>query len=206
MSQTSGNLYIIAAPSGGGKTSLVKALLKQDKNIEVSISHTSRSIRPGEENGVHYHFVTAEQFQQLKHHNEFVEFAEVFGNFYGTSKTTLNQQLNRGADVVLEIDWQGAQQIRQLFHDVCSIFILPPSREELLRRLRARSQDSEEVIARRTQEAVTEMSHFAEFDYLIFNDNFDLALSQLHAIFIARRQRLSQQQVMNQALINSLLA
>lgn len=199
-----GTLYIISAPSGAGKTSLVGALLDSMDNIKVSISHTTRPMRPGEEDGKHYHFVSRETFVEMKARGEFLEDADVFGNFYGTSRVWLDEQLSAGIDIILEIDWQGAQQVRKLT-DTVSIFILPPSREELLRRLRGRGQDSEEVIARRSEEARTEMSHWAEFDYIIVNEVFDTALVELQSVIRSQRLRQPVQAQRLQQVIASLL-
>lgn len=183
----SGMLYIIAAPSGGGKTSLVNALLESDDSVKVSVSYTTRPPRPGEEDGVNYHFVDEARFHQMVSEGAFLEYAEVFGRYYGTAQQSVTSLLSREIDVILEIDWQGAQQVRKLMPECRSIFIIPPSREELERRLRGRGQDSEAVIARRTGEAVEEMSHYGEFDYLVVNDDFDCALADLKAIFRSRR-------------------
>ena len=183
----SGMLYIVAAPSGGGKTSLVSALLKSDSKIRLSVSYTTRPPRPGEVDGVNYHFVDEARFHQMVGEGAFLEHAEVFGCYYGTAQSSVTALLGQEIDVILEIDWQGAQQVRKLMPECRSIFIVPPSREELERRLRNRGQDSEEVIARRTREAVEEMSHYGEFDYLLVNDDFNVALADLNAIFHARR-------------------
>ena len=161
-----GTLFIVAAPSGAGKTSLVKALLECEPNLHLSISHTTRSPRPGENHGQHYHFVQPAEFTRLVKEDAFLEHAEVFGNYYGTSRAEVEARLRAGKDVLLEIDWQGAAQVRAKM-PCCSIFILPPSRDELLRRLRNRGQDSDAVIARRHAEAQTELSHYAEFDFLV---------------------------------------
>ncbi len=161
-----GSLYIISAPSGAGKTSLVGKLITEDDRIVVSISSTTRDMRPGEENGVNYHFLSLEAFEAKINEDDFLEHAKVFENYYGTSKTSVDNQLKAGKDVILEIDWQGAQQVRKKIPEATSIFILPPSREELLRRLTGRGTDSEEVIAKRMQEASSEMSHYNEFDYI----------------------------------------
>ncbi len=182
----SGMLSIVAAPSGGGKTSLVSALLEADSGIKLSISYTTRPPRPGEVDGVNYHFVDEVRFHQMVREGAFLEHAEVFGCYYGTAQASIESQLSHEIDVILEIDWQGAQQVRKLM-ECRSIFIVPPSREELERRLRGRGQDSDEVIARRTSEAVEEMSHYGEFDYLVVNDDFEMALSDLKAIFRTRR-------------------
>jgi len=183
----SGMLYIVAAPSGGGKTSLVSALLQADSGIKLSISYTTRPPRPGEEDGVNYHFVDEARFHQMVQEGAFLEYAEVFGCYYGTAQAAVESQLSEEVDVILEIDWQGAQQVRRLMPECRSVFIVPPSREELERRLRGRGQDSEAVIARRTAEAVEEMSHYSEFDYLVVNDDFETALADLKAIFRSRR-------------------
>ncbi len=201
-----GTLYIISAPSGAGKTSLVKALVESTDDITVSVSHTTRPGRPGEIDGKHYHFTDVETFLGMIGDNAFLEHAEVFGNFYGTSRSRVLEMMAQGVDVILEIDWQGAQQVRQKMPEAVSIFILPPSREELERRLRGRGTDSEEVIARRLAEAVTEMSHYQEFDYLVFNDDFDTALAQLRAVVIARRQRAEVQIASQQEVLDALLA
>jgi len=200
-----GQLYIISAPSGAGKTSLVKATIQNLSGITTSISHTTRPIRDGEAEGVDYYFVNANTFLSMRDAGDFLEFAEVFGNYYGTSLKRLKKLLNEGSDVILEIDWQGAQQVRKHFPDANSIFILPPSKQTLLERLRNRGQDSEEVISRRTLEAITEMSHYTEFDYLIINDNFDEALSQLQAIIISKRLKTSLQKTKQKALLDDLL-
>lgn len=200
-----GTLYIISAPSGAGKTSLVKALIEGTDDIMVSVSHTTRGMRPGEEDGRDYHFTDVETFRSMIADNAFLEHAEVFGNFYGTSRSSALDRMAQGTDVILEIDWQGAQQVRQKMPEAVSIFILPPSREELERRLRGRGTDSDEVIARRLAEAVTEMSHYREFDYLVFNDEFDTALIQLRAIVLARRQRAEAQIAAQQEVLAALL-
>lgn len=201
-----GNLFVISAPSGAGKTSLVKALVDSLPGIRVSISHTTRPMRPGEANGVNYHFVTRENFIEQVQRSEFLEHAEVFGNLYGTSQRWVEEQLAQGGDIILEIDWQGAQQIRRLMPAVISIFILPPSREILIQRLRNRGQDSEEIIARRTAEAIHEMTHYSESDYLIVNDQFQQALAELQAIVHSQRLRQLRQATLHQPLINSLLS
>lgn len=200
-----GTLYIISAPSGAGKTSLVKALLESTGGIQVSVSHTTRPARPGEVDGKAYHFTKVEAFKAKIDSGDFLEHAEVFGNFYGTSRTTVQEMLSQGVDVILEIDWQGAAQVRQQIPEAVSIFILPPSREELERRLRGRGTDADEVIARRLGEAVTEMGHYAEFDYLVFNDDFDTALSELRTIVLARRLRGAVQVTARKAQIEELL-
>ncbi|MEW8324714.1 MAG: guanylate kinase [Candidatus Thiodiazotropha taylori] len=200
-----GTLYILSAPSGAGKTSLLKALRQQDGALQVSISHTTRPMRPGEEDGRDYHFISQELFQEMIGAAAFLEHAEVFGNFYGTSESEVRAKLDAGQDTVLEIDWQGAQQVRKRFPDAVSIFILPPSPEALYERLSARGQDSEAVIQGRMQQAVSEMSHYAEFDYLVINDDFDTALAELAAIVSARRLRLVSQSERHSEQISALL-
>lgn len=184
-----GQLYIVAAPSGAGKTSLVKALLASLDGVEVSVSHTTRSPRPGETHGVHYHFVTLDVFRSLIGEGRFLEHAEVFGNCYGTSRDTVAARLAAGIDVILEIDWQGARQVRSIFADALGVFIVPPSLAELRRRLTGRGQDAAEVIERRMDEARAELSHWQEFDYVVVNDDFAQALDALRAVFVANRQR-----------------
>ncbi|MBU9809874.1 guanylate kinase [Rahnella sp. C60] len=203
-----GTLYIVSAPSGAGKSSLIQALLKTQPlyDTQVSISHTTRAIRPGEKHGEHYFFVDKAAFREMIERDAFLEHAEVFGNYYGTSRETIEQVLASGVDVFLDIDWQGAQQIRKKMPQARSIFVLPPSKDELDRRLRGRGQDSEEVIAKRMAQAVAEMTHFAEYDYLIVNDDFDLALSDLKTIIRAERLRLSRQRLRHDGLITKLLA
>ncbi|MGZ8239950.1 MAG: guanylate kinase [Methylobacter sp.] len=182
-----GKLYIIAAPSGAGKTSLVKQLISDLDNLAVSISHTTRQIRPGEINGQDYYFINVEDFQAMQEKQAFLEYAQVFDNFYGTAQQTLEQNLEKGLDVILEIDWQGAQQIKKLLPDSISIFILPPSTEVLLQRLRNRGQDDEQIIARRMRDAVAEIRHYEEFDYLVVNNVFEQARTELKSIIIANR-------------------
>ena len=187
MNHSSGTLYIVSAPSGAGKTSLVTALIKDDPRISVSVSHTTRNKRPGEEHGVNYHFVSHDEFKALIERNDFLEHAEVFGNFYGTSRSALQQALDQGQDLILEIDWQGAQQVRKLMPQALSVFILPPSQQALRQRLDNRGQDSEEIIEGRMKEAVSEMVHYNEYDYVIINDDFAVALEDLKAVFRANR-------------------
>jgi guanylate kinase len=182
MNHSSGTLYIVSAPSGAGKTSLVNALIKDDKRVSVSVSHTTRGKRPGEEHGVNYHFVSHDEFKALIDKNDFLEHAEVFGNFYGTSRSTLQQVLDRGDDLILEIDWQGARQVRQARPDTRSIFILPPSLATLRQRLEGRATDSPQVIARRLADAQGDMSHCLEFDYAVINEDFGRALADLQRI------------------------
>lgn len=186
---TTGTLYIIAAPSGAGKTSLVKALLESTPDIKVSVSYTTRAPRPGEQNGVHYHFIEPAQFQTMLQQQVFLEHAQVFDNFYGTSQLWVENQLQQGQDIILEIDWQGAQQVRQRMSDTVSIFILPPSLEALQARLEGRAQDDPATIARRMRDAQNEIQHYDEFDYLVINADFATALADLQAIIRARRLR-----------------
>ncbi|MBB3048823.1 guanylate kinase [Litorivivens lipolytica] len=201
-----GILYTISAPSGAGKTSLVHALLERTDNICVSVSHTTRKQRPGEVDGVDYHFVSVEEFQSMLGEASFLEHAQVFDNYYGTSQAWVNQQLAQGIDVILEIDWQGAAQVRRIMPATRSIFILPPSSETLQQRLRGRGQDDEDTIARRMQAAVDEMSHFAEAEYLVINDDFEVALADLQAIIRSQRLSLPSQQLKYQALLADLLS
>ncbi|MCB1644567.1 MAG: guanylate kinase [Pseudomonadales bacterium] len=201
-----GRFYIVAAPSGAGKTSLVKALIGQHPNLAVAVSHTTRPMRPGETDGVNYHFVTREQFMAMHGHGEFLESATVFGNLYGTSYGAVDTITAAGRDVILEIDWQGARQIRALRPEVSTIFILPPSLESLRSRLLGRDQDDASTIETRMAEAINEMSHFDEFDYLIINDEFGLALTQMYDIIEGRGQAftLEVQQTAHSDLIRSL--
>ena len=205
MAQTRGNLFILSAPSGAGKSSLIGALLKKHGDMKVSVSHTTRSPRPGEENGVHYHFVSVDDFKALIEKNDFFEWAQVFDNYYGTSKQAIESQLAAGIDVFLDIDWQGAQQIRKLVDDVETIFILPPSKEELESRLNNRGQDSAEVIAGRMAKAQSETSHYNEYDYVVVNDDFDTALAEIETIVMAKRLSLKSQTVRHQAGLENLL-
>ncbi len=205
---TKGNLFILSAPSGAGKSSLISALLKQTsvRPMQVSVSHTTRDPRPGETNGQHYHFVSKEVFQQAIAENTFYEHAEVFGNYYGTSEIAIDQQLAQGIDVFLDIDWQGAQQVRMKKPDVTTIFISPPSKQELENRLRSRGQDSEEVIQSRMAQAQAECSHYQEFDYIIINDDFEQAQIDLTTIVNNQRLKRSQQAQQHQSLFEELLA
>ena len=173
------NLFIIAAPSGCGKTSLVKALMERSKNLSVSVSYTTRKARKGEVNGENYHFVSRDTFAEMITNNDFVEYAEVFGNMYGTARSSINEKLSANIDIILEIDWQGARQVRKNMPDTVSIFILPPSKDALLERLKNRGQDDDEIISKRMENAEREMSHYEEFDFIIINEQFDSALSDL---------------------------
>lgn len=201
-----GSLYTVSAPSGAGKTSLVKALIESTADVCVSVSHTTRPIRPGEVDGVNYHFVSTTTFQTMLANNEFLEHAAVFGNLYGTSKAWAERQRNGGKDVILEIDWQGAQQVRRLMPDTIGIFILPPSRECLRKRLTTRGQDNQQVIDDRMAQATQEMTHYVEYDYLIINDRFEQALNDFQAIIRAQRLGLGQQQQRQQNLLINLLS
>ena len=205
MNATKGQLLIVSAPSGAGKTSLIKALMAQDKRVEVSVSHTTRPQRPGEVEGVNYFFISTEAFREMREAGAFFESAEVFGHFYGTSLTQLEARLSDGADVILEIDWQGAQQVRKLLPDSAWLFILPPSLEALESRLQARGQDAEDTIDTRMRAARDEMSHWDEADYLIINDQFAAALEALQALVRSLRLRTGQQQSALQDLIEDLL-
>ena len=196
-----GTLYTICAPSGAGKTTLVKALVESIDNIKVSVSHTTRKSRTGEKNGVNYNFVTKTEFMEMLNSNCFFEHAQVFGHYYGTSQQWVLEQLNTGVDVILEIDWQGAQQVRRLKPDTVGIFILPPTRAALEERLRNRGKDSDSVIALRLRGATLEMSHYVEFDYLVVNDIFSKALKDLQTIVFSQRLR----QVRNAPKIAGLL-
>ncbi|EFX92126.1 guanylate kinase [Actinobacillus ureae] len=203
-----GNLYILSAPSGAGKSSLINALLADlpRSEVQLSISHTTRNPRPGEENGVHYYFTSHAEFEALIEKGHFLEWAEVFGNYYGTSLPMIEKSLAQGIDVFLDIDWQGARQIRQKLPNVKTIFILPPSRAELEKRLFGRGQDSAETIAKRMGEAISEMSHYNEFDYVIVNDDFQTALGELKSILTAERLKLDTQALRHQQLIEQLLS
>lgn len=199
-----GTLYVIAAPSGGGKTSLVNALVAGESNIKISVSYTTRPPRPGEENGVQYHFIDDVEFKCMVHDREFLEYAEVFGFNYGTSRRWIAETLEQGTDIILEIDWQGARQIGQLFHHVKSIFILPPSLEVLRQRLESRQQDSKEVIDARMAQAIDEMSHYNEFTYLLVNDDFEMALADLRSIVRAERLKRRYQEQKLSSLLEKL--
>jgi len=213
MIQPLGNLFIVAAPSGAGKSSLINALIKQRQSkstdqpdpVQLSVSHTTREPRPGETHGEHYFFTSHDEFERMISQKSFYEYAEVFGNYYGTSKAAIADKLHLGIDVFLDIDWQGARQIKRQTPDVISIFIMPPSKEELLLRLRGRGQDSPEVINKRMAQAVSEMSHYNEFDYIILNDDFDEALEQLGSIVDASKLNLYNQAMRHEALLASLL-
>ena len=206
MNHSSGTLYIVSAPSGAGKTSLVKALIDAQPSIRLSVSHTTRAMRPGETDGVNYHFIDRDTFVGMIEHGDFLEQAEVFGNLYGTSQSHLQQTLDEGHDLILEIDWQGAQQVRRLMPHARSVFILPPSQQALRQRLTNRGTDSDEIIEGRMREAVSEMSHYVEYDYLIINDDFAQALEDLKAVFRANRLQQKPQQEKFSGLLADLLA
>ena len=201
----SGTLFIVAAPSGAGKTSLTRALLERERGIQLSVSYTSRPPRPGEVDGVHYHFVSRPVFELMVERGEFFEHAVVHGDLKGTARKPVFDALAAGSDVLLEIDWQGARQVRAQVAGSVSVFILPPSRRELERRLRARASDSEAVIARRLADSREDSAHAAEFDYLVVNDRFEDALGDLLAIVAAQRLRSSNQLCRHAALLDDLL-
>jgi len=202
----SGQLFIVSAPSGAGKTSLVAALLAADPQLQVSVSHTTRAMRPGEVDGVNYNFIDRGRFESMLAANDFLEHATVFDNLYGTSASWVDNTRQTGKDVILEIDWQGARQVRERIPEAISIFILPPSRQALQERLCNRGQDDEETIARRMRDSVSEMSHWQEADYVVINDEFDLALGELKAIVTCQRLRCSSQQQRHSSLLQELLA
>ncbi len=201
-----GILFVISAPSGAGKTSLVKELRLQMEGFSVSVSHTTRAMRKGELEGVDYYFTHPRAFEEMVSAGEFLEYAEVFGNYYGTAKTTVENVLLAGNDVVLEIDWQGARQVKAMMPNCRTIFILPPSREALWQRLQGRGQDDAGIIARRMRDAISEMSHFTEYDYLIVNDNFNEAVAEMRSIVVSSRLRTLNQSSRKKDLIISLLS
>ncbi|WP_031567757.1 guanylate kinase [Legionella wadsworthii] len=201
-----GNLFIVAAPSGGGKTSLVKKIVETLEDIEVSVSHTTRKMRPGELHGVDYYFINEEEFLNMVNDCSFLEHARVFNHLYGTSIEQITKRLQNGIDVVLDIDWQGAEQIRRSFPEAVSIFIVPPSLDVLKQRLLNRKQDKDEVISDRMKKAQDELSHYSEFDYLIVNDNFEKAAIELGAIVIANRLRIERQSNKQAKLLSFLLS
>lgn len=200
-----GNLFVVAAPSGAGKTTLVRMLLEQEASVNLSISYTTRHPRPGEQNGREYHFVETTEFRAMIARQEFLEWAEVHGNFYGTSKKWIADQLAAGRDVLLEIDWQGAQQVRALFPQAIGVFILPPSMEELTRRLTGRGTDSPDVIDRRLAAAQAEMRHVGEFDYVIINDQLAQALDDLRAVVRASGLSFGAQRARHAALFERMI-
>jgi len=201
-----GTLYIISAASGAGKTTLVSAVVQQVSDLEVSVSHTTRAPREGEVDGVNYHFVDTDKFEAMVEAGEFFEYAAVFGNMYGTSRQHIEEQLLKGKDVILEIDWQGARQIRKLVPECKSIFIVPPSTSALRERLTSRGKDDEDVINKRMHEAISEMSHYVEFDYLVINDDFDEAKDNLASIIKGNRMLHEHQQQKHAKLLAQLLS
>ncbi len=204
--KTPGSLYTVSAPSGAGKTSLVKALVERCPDIGVSVSHTTREVRPGERDGVSYHFVTETVFLDMLSRSEFLEHAQVFNHYYGTSQSWVEQQLASGQDVILEIDWQGAAQIKRQREDAISVFILPPSRQALLQRLTSRGRDQEDIIQQRMNLARDEMSHYPEADFIVINDDFDTALAQLQHLVEAQRLRGAAQVIRHADLLADLLS
>jgi guanylate kinase len=201
-----GTLYTVSAPSGAGKTSLVNALIRETDRVQVSVSHTTRPMRPGERDGVNYHFVDEGRFMAMLEESAFLEHARVFDNYYGTSKQWVEEALVSGNDVILEIDWQGATQVRRLLPDSVGIFILPPSHTALKERLTSRGQDDERVIAQRIAEAKEEISHYVEADYLVINEQFDTALAELRAIVTCGRLTLAKQRDRHRQLLQDLLS
>ena len=202
---TTGVLFVVSAPSGAGKTSLLRALIPTDPRLQLSVSHTTRGARPGEQDGTHYHFVDRARFEAMVAAGEFLEHARVFDNLYGTAERSVRDVLGANLDVVLEIDWQGARQVRARFPEAVSVFIVPPSVEALRERLSGRGQDSAEIIDRRMRDARSELSHFGEYDYLVVNDDFDEALADLRAIVGAERLRLARQQARLGAALEAML-
>lgn len=200
----SGSLFVVAAPSGAGKSTLVNALLAQEPGIQLSISTTTRPPRPGEQDGVHYHFTTAEDFEKRANRGEFLEWAEVHGNFYGTSRLSVEEKMKSGTDILLEIDWQGARQVKKQFPDAAGIFILPPSIAALEERLHKRGTDEPHIITRRLLAAGGEIAHAPEFEYAIINEEFNVALAELRAIVQATRCRFAQQAARNASLFAQL--
>jgi len=205
MERAKANLFVVSAPSGAGKTSLLKQLISELEGVQTSISHTTRQKRDAEIDGVDYHFVDIEQFGRLVSEEAFFEHAEVFGNHYGTSKSSIDDQLAKGIDVILEIDWQGARQIKKQLPDSLSVFILPPSKSELENRLQGRGQDDEAIIKGRMDAAISEMSHYNEYDYLVINDDFSVAVAEIKSIIQAERQKISIQSKKHAQLLSNLL-
>ena len=206
MKSSPGTLFTVSAPSGAGKTSLVRALVAHEPQLMVSVSHTTRAMRPGEENGVNYHFCDRPAFEVMLGDGDFLEHAEVFGNLYGTSRRFVEEQLAADRDVILEIDWQGAAQVKKLMPDTCAIFILPPAKEALEERLSERGQDDDATIRKRMDAAVSEMSHYRDADYLVINDLFDQALIELRAVILAQRLAVNNQARRHSNQLQALLA
>ncbi len=204
--KTKGSLFIVSAPSGAGKTSLVKRLQQEVDGLVVSVSHTTRDQRPGEVDGIDYCFVEHAKFEAMLEKGAFLEQAQVFDNFYGTAQESVEKLIADGLDVILEIDWQGAEQVRNKLPEALSLFVLPPSRKALEERLKGRGQDSDEIISRRMRDAIAEMTHYAEYDYLIVNDDFELALKEMKAIVIAQRLQISRQSAAISHTLAQLLA
>lgn len=206
MKSSPGTLFTVSAPSGAGKTSLVRALVEHEPQLMVSVSHTTRAMRPGEEDGVNYHFCDRPAFEVMLGDGDFLEHAEVFGNLYGTSRRFVEEQLAADRDVILEIDWQGAAQVKKLMPDTCAIFILPPAKEALEERLSERGQDDDATIRKRMDAAVSEMSHYPDADYLVINDVFDQALIELRAVILAQRLAVGNQARRHSNQLQALLA
>ena len=205
-SPTTGNLFTVSAPSGAGKTSLVRALVDRNRGLHVSVSHTTRAQRPGEENGVNYHFVGRSAFEASAANGEFFEWAEVFGNLYGTARTEVTARLEQGMDIILEIDWQGAEQVKAAVPTSCSIFIVPPSLDTLRERLQGRGQDDNKTIENRMAEAKSELEHWREADYVVLNDSFDAALNDLESIIRSQHLRRENQAIRLSGTLSEILS
>ena len=205
-SPTTGNLFTVSAPSGAGKTSLVRALVERNRDLHVSVSHTTRAQRPGEEDGVNYHFVDRSAFEASAANGEFFEWAEVFGNLYGTARTEVTARLEQGMDIILEIDWQGAEQVKAAVPTSCSIFIVPPSLDTLRERLQGRGQDDNKTIENRMAEAKSELEHWREADYVVLNDSFDAALNDLESIIRSQHLRRENQAIRLSGMLSEILS
>ena len=205
-SPTTGNLFTVSAPSGAGKTSLVRALVERNRDLHVSVSHTTRAQRPGEEDGVNYHFVDRSAFEASAANGEFFEWAEVFGNLYGTARTEVTARLEQGMDIILEIDWQGAEQVKAAVPTSCSIFIVPPSLDTLRERLQGRGQDDNKTIENRMAEAKSELGHWREADYVVLNDSFDAALNDLESIIRSQHLRRENQAIRLSGTLSEILS